>query len=101
VHKGQIGTRNAFILALNGFSMKLRTPLWLPLERIAEINVARSRPFAHLQHDFRRTLSPLVIVPTVEQLLEAVQIGREGLAWDMPLIARLCAPLPRVIGPPP
>jgi predicted acylesterase/phospholipase RssA len=100
VHKGQIGTRNAFILALNGFSMKLRTPLWLPLERIAEINVARSRPFAHLQHDFRRTLSPLVIVPTVEQLLEAVQIGREGLAWDMPLIARLLAPLPRIIGPP-
>lgn len=100
VHKGQIGTRNAFILALNGFSMKLRTPLWLALERLAEVNVGSNRPFAHLQHDFRRTLSPLVIVPSVEQLLEAVQLGREGLAWDMPLVARLLAPLPPVIPPP-
>jgi predicted acylesterase/phospholipase RssA len=100
VHEGHIGTRNAFILALNGFSMKLRTPLWLPLERLAELNVARNRPFAHVQHDFRRTLSPLVIVPSVDELLEAVQIGRESLAWDMPLLARLLAPLPPIIPPP-
>jgi predicted acylesterase/phospholipase RssA len=100
VHRGQIGTRNAFILALNGFSMKLRTPLWLPLERLAELNVAGNRPFAHLQHDFRRTLSPLVIVPSVEQILEAVQIGRESLAWDMPLLARLLAPLPPIMSAP-
>lgn len=100
VHKGGIGTRNAFILALNGFSVKLRTPLWLLLERMAELNVARSRPYAHLQHDLRRTLSPLVIVPSVEQLLEAVRIGREALAWDMPLLARMLTPLPRLMGPP-
>jgi predicted acylesterase/phospholipase RssA len=100
VHTGRLGTRNAFILALNGFSMKLRTPLWLPLERLAEVNVAANRPYAHLQHDFRRTLSPLVIVPSIDQLLEAVEIGRSGLAWDMPLLARLLAPLPRIIGPP-
>src|SRR5204862_6028676 len=66
VHKGRIGTRNAFILALNGFSMKLSTPLWLMLERVAEVNVSRNRPWAHLVHDFPRTLGPLVIVPTVE-----------------------------------
>jgi hypothetical protein len=96
VHKGEIGTRNAFILALNGFSMKLTTPLWLMLERIAEVNVSRNRPWAHLVHDFRRTLSPLVIVPTVEQLLEAVQLGRTALAWDMQVIARVMAPLPRL-----
>ncbi len=45
VHKGQISTRNAFILALNGFSMKLTTPLWLPLERLAEVNVKKNRPW--------------------------------------------------------
>lgn len=100
VHKGQIGTRNAFILALNGFSMKFMPPIWLPLERLAEINVARNRPWAHLLHDFRKTLGPLVIVPTVEQLLEAVRIGREALAWDMPLLARLLSPIP-LIAPPP
>jgi hypothetical protein len=100
VHKGEIGTRNAFILALNGFSMKLSTPLWLMLERIAEVNVSRNRPWAHLMHDFPRTLSPLVIVPTVEQLLEAVQIGRTALAWEMQVIARVMSPLPRLAPPP-
>ncbi|MFT3707740.1 MAG: patatin-like phospholipase family protein [Archangium sp.] len=94
VHKGEIGTRNAFIFALNGFAMKLSTPLWLPLERMAEVNVAKNRPWAHLMHDFKRTLGPLVIVPTVEQLLKAVQLGREALAWDMHLVSRMLAPLP-------
>ena len=96
MHKGQISTRNAFILALNGFSMKLSTPLWLMLERLAEVNVSRNRPWAHLVHDFPKTLSPLVIVPTVEQLLEAVQLGRSALAWEMQVIARMMAPLPRL-----
>jgi len=96
VHKGEIGTRNAFILALNGFSMKLSTPLWLMLERLAELNVSRNRPWAHLVRDFPRTLSPLTIVPTVEQLLEAVQLGRAALAWEMQLIARMLSPLPKI-----
>ncbi len=100
VHKGSIGTRNAFILALNGFSMKLNTPLWLALARLAELNVAKNRPWAHLMHDFRRTLGPLVIVPSVEQLLEAVQLGRTALAWDMQVVARLMAPLPQLAPPP-
>ncbi len=100
VHKGHLGTRNAFILALNGFSPKLNTPLWLLLEQLAEIGVSKNRPWAHLMHDFKRTLGPLVIVPTVDQLLDALTLGREALAWQMPLIARLLAPLPRLQGAP-
>jgi predicted acylesterase/phospholipase RssA len=99
VHKGKLGTRNALILALNGFSMKWTTPLWLPLERLAELNVARNRPYAHVQHDFARTLGPLVIVPTVEQLLDAIAIGRKALAQEMPMLCRLLAPLPRLRRP--
>jgi predicted acylesterase/phospholipase RssA len=98
VHKGQIGTRNAFILALNGFSPKLTTPLWLPLQKLADLNVAKNRPWAHLVHDFKKTLGPLVIVPSVDQLLEALSLGRAALAWQMPLIARLMAPLPHLNG---
>ncbi len=96
VHKGQIGTRNAFILALNGFSPKLSTPLWLVLQQLAELGVARNRPWAHVMHDFKRTLGPLVIVPTVDQMLDAFAIGRDAMAWQMPLIARMLAPLPRL-----
>lgn len=96
VHKGEIGTRNAFILALNGFAMKLTTPLWLPLQRLAELNVAKNRPWAHHTHDFKKTLGALTIVPTVEQLLSAVDIGRTALAWDLQVISRVMAPLPQL-----
>jgi predicted acylesterase/phospholipase RssA len=96
VHKGQIGTRNAFILALNGFSMKMFTPLWLPLERLAEVNVRKNRPWAHLVHDFTRTLSPLELVPSVETLANALVLGRKQLTPEIPFLTRMLAPLPRL-----
>lgn len=96
VHKGQISTRNAFILALNGFSMKLTTPLWLPLERLAEVNVKRNRPWAHLVHDFKKTLSPLELIPSVEGLANAMALGRKQLVPEVPFLTRMLAPLPRL-----
>src|SRR5262249_29396660 len=74
VHKGQIGTRNAFILALNGFATKLSQPLWLPLTRLAEANVKGNRPYAHLVHDFTRTLSPLALIPSLQDLTVALEL---------------------------
>ncbi len=94
VHKGHIGTRNAFILALNGFAPKLTTPLWLPLERFAELTVAENRPYAHLFKDFKKTLSPLELVPSVEMLSRAVEMGRRQLTDDLPFLSRVMAPLP-------
>lgn len=96
VHKGQLGTRNAFILALNGFAMKVSTPLWLPLQRLAELNVSKNRPYAHLVQDFRRTISPLELVPSIEQLNAAIELGRRELAPHVPFLTRMLAPLPRL-----
>jgi predicted acylesterase/phospholipase RssA len=96
VHRGDIQTRNSFVLALNGFSPKLKTPLWLPLQRLAELNVKSNRPWAHLTHDFESTLGALEIVPSVERIVHAIDLGRKSLAPQMPLIARLMAPLPHL-----
>jgi predicted acylesterase/phospholipase RssA len=96
VHKGQIGTRNAFILALNGFAMKMSQPMWLPLSRLAELNVAGNRPYAHLVHDFKRTLSPLSLVPSLQDLAVAVDDGRKQLTPEVPLLTRILSPLPRL-----
>ena len=96
VHKGFIGTRNAFILGLNGFSPKLSTPLWLPLERLAALTVQPNRPYAHMVKDFKRTLSPLDLVPSVELMSRAVALGRSQLNDDMPFICRMLAPLPMI-----
>lgn len=96
VHKGHIGTRNAFILGLNGFAPKLATPLWLPLQRLAEVTVAPNRPYAHLIKDFKKTLSPLELVPSVEEITRAVELGRSQLSEDVPFLSRMLAPLPRL-----
>jgi len=94
VHKGFIGTRNAFILAMNGFAPKLTTPLWLPLERLAELTVTANRPYAHLFKDFKKTLSPLELVPSVEMLTRAIEMGRRQMTDDLPFLSRMMTPLP-------
>ena len=97
VHHGRIGTRNAFILALNGFSPKLTTPLWLPLERLAALTVAPNRPYAHLVKDFKRTLSPLELVPSVDLVGQALTLGRRQIQDELPFICRMLAPLPQLV----
>jgi hypothetical protein len=97
VHRGRIGTRNAFILALNGFAPKLTTPLWLPLQRLAAMTVARNRPYAHLTLDFKKTLSPLELVPSVDLVGQAMDLGREQIQGDMPFVCRMLAPLPHLV----
>ncbi len=96
VHKGQIGTRNAFILGMNGFAQKLTTPLWLPLQRLAEMNVAPNRPYAHLVLDFKQTLSPLELVPSVELVSRAVELGRKQVRDQVTFITRMLSPLPQI-----
>jgi len=96
VHGGRIGTRNAFVLALNGFAPKLTTPLWLPLQRLAALTVDPNRPYAHLVKDFKRTLSPLDLVPSVDLVGQAMELGRRQIQDEMPFICRMLAPLPHV-----
>jgi predicted acylesterase/phospholipase RssA len=92
VQEGGLGTRNALILALEGFSPKLRQPLWYGLEQLAAQSVARNRPFIDVHRSYQRVLSPLDVVPGPAQLERAIQAGAAELRPDLPLIARLCRP---------
>jgi predicted acylesterase/phospholipase RssA len=94
VHKGRIGTRNAFILALDGFAPKLSTPFWLPLQRLASMTVAPNLPYAHRVKRFDRTLSPLELVPSMELATKAMGLGRRQLSGEMPFLTRMLTPLP-------
>jgi len=97
VARGRIGTRNTFILALDGFAPRLATPFWLPLQRLAAMTVAPNVPYAHLVKRFSRTLSPLEVVPSVELASKALHFGRKAMAEDMPLVCRMLTPLPHVL----
>jgi predicted acylesterase/phospholipase RssA len=92
VQRGAVGTRNAFVLALEGFGPKLSQPLWFGLEQLAAQNVARNKPFVHHHRSFQRVLSPLEIVPGDAELQRAIQSGKAELHPDMPFIARMVRP---------
>ncbi len=94
VQEGAIGGRNALILALDGFSPRLTSGLWMPLQRIAQENVRRSLEYAHAVVTYSRTLSPADILPSVNGLIRAIDLGRSQLAHQMPLIRKLTSPLP-------
>jgi predicted acylesterase/phospholipase RssA len=94
VQRGAVGTRNAFVLALEGFGPKLTQPLWFGLEQLAAQNVARNRPFIHHHKSFQRVLSPLEVVPDDEELQRAIRSGKAELQPDMAFVARMCRPFP-------
>lgn len=94
VQRGTTGSRNAFVLALEGFGPKITQPLWFGLEQLAAQNVARSRPFVHHLRSFQRVLSPLEVVPSEEELARAIRGGKAELHPDMAFVARMCRPFP-------
>jgi predicted acylesterase/phospholipase RssA len=88
------GSRNAVFLALDSFAPRLLTPLWYPLQSIAAPAVLRNRPYAHLYKAFRRTLSPLALLPNQRALSGIVARAKEELLGEIPVLQRLCAPIP-------
>ena len=87
------GSRNAVIFALDGFAPRLMTPLWLPLQSIAAPAVMRNRPYAHIYKAFRKTLSPLALLPSQRALNAVVRSAKEELLAELPVLQRLLAPI--------
>ena len=88
------GSRNTVVLALDSFAPRLLTPLWYPLQSIAAPAVARNRPYAHVYKAFRRTLSPLALLPSQRSLQHVVDTAKDELLSEVPVLQRLLAPIP-------
>jgi predicted acylesterase/phospholipase RssA len=100
VQDGRLGTRNAFVLAFDGFAPKLTQPLWFSVERLVAQNVARNLPFIDHQRSFQQVLSPVELLPGLPRLRRAIQWGKEELLADMPFVARMVRPFPPLAGAP-
>ncbi len=96
VQSGQVGRRNALVVAMDAFAPRLTNPLWVPIQRLAQANVKPNLRYAHVVQTFIRTLSPLELVPGVTSILKAVRQGREEFGYELPLIERLLQPLPAI-----
>ncbi len=93
VQNGRIGRRNAFVLALDCFSPRLRYPLFYPIQQIVRPNVQRNIPYANLYFPMQRVLSPLNLVPALPDVTEAMRWTMEEMAPHMPFIERMCNPI--------
>ena len=94
VQSGRLGTRNACIVGLDCFATSFgRHMLFLPLQRIAAENVARNRPFAHLMFTYRRTLSPMQLVPSAKVMEAAIRNGRREFVRVGPFLRKFVEPL--------
>lgn len=95
VQLGRIGKRNAFVLALDCFAPQMgRNVLFLPLQRVAALNVVRDLPFTHLLFRYRRVLSATSLVPRPRAVSLAFENGRSELSEHAPFLRRMMNPLP-------
>lgn len=87
------GHRNVHIVAVDCFPPRLRDLFWYPLQQIARANVVGNLPYAHLAVQLSRTLSPMNLVPSLEDLAMAGEWARDDLAPHVDHLASVLTPV--------
>jgi len=97
---GRLGpTRNCFVLALDCFAPAPSRIAWFPFQQaVRAANVLQDRKFADLYIAFPKTLSPLKLVPSVHDAMNAIRWGRAETEPHLPFIQEMLKPLPVVRG---
>lgn len=92
---GDVGRRNAFVLALDCFAPNpRRRPAWFPFQQVVRTaNVEADRQFADLYIPMDRTLSPMNLVPAVREALSAMRWGRASIEDELPFVVEMCRTL--------
>mgnify|MGYP000498265314 CR=1 FL=1 len=90
IMRGRIHSRNPFVLALDCFSPQL-TSMWYPVQKMIVPNVRANIQHADQYFALGKRLSPINVVPTVDQSLTAMNWTSEDLQQYMPFITRMCA----------
>lgn len=95
VASGEFGRRNVFVLALDCFAPHPRRLAWYPLmQAVRSANVEEDLKFADLYLDFDRTLSPMNLVPSVDDAMMAVKWGSKRMEPHMPFVTEMMRPIP-------
>jgi hypothetical protein len=95
VASGTLGRRNSFVLALDCFAPHPRRLAWYPLmQAVRTANVEDDLAFADFYLDFDRTLSPMNLVPSVDDAMTAVRWGSARIEPHMAFIKEMMRPIP-------
>jgi hypothetical protein len=87
------GVRNHVLLAVDCFPPRASSLLLYPIQQIARANVVRNIPYATVYLPLQRTLSPMQLVASVEDVGRAGRWAIEELKPFMPTINRLMTPI--------
>ena len=93
VMRGRIGRRNPFVVALDCFSPRARSLAWYPVQQVVRPNVKANIPYSHLYFELERRLSPVNLVPSVDQVTQAMGWTSEELEPHVPYIVEACRPI--------
>ena len=90
VRDGRIGTRNCYYLAFDCFQPQWGPGhIWIqPLTRALALQVAANERHAHQRLEFRKTLSPINLLPRPDDLDRAVGWGRSQMASELPRLQK-------------
>lgn len=93
VMKGRLGRRNPFVVALDCFTPSRSGLAWVPLQQVVRPNVHANKPFANLYFPLKRRLSPVNLVPPVDEVQKAMDWTSEELQPHVPYLQEMMRPL--------
>jgi len=94
VMRGDLGRRNAFVLAMDCFAPRPMSLLFYPLQQAVRPIVQRSVRFAHLYFPLERVLSPVNLAPDLGTLGTCMAWTSQELKPHLPFLKAMCATLP-------
>ena len=81
VQSGHLNHRNAFILGLDCFSPQFdRNMLFLPIQRVAALNVSKHKAFTHMMFRYSRVMSATNLVPQQKTIAKTMKQGEMELS---------------------
>lgn len=86
------GHRNIYTIAVDCFSPRPRSHVFFPIQQIVRPNVLINQPYANTWIDLSRTLNPINLVPSVQQVAQASAWAVEDAEPHIPIIAATCTP---------
>jgi len=95
VQAGRIGTRNAFVLALDCFAPQTDPQhLWLwPVTQAIQLQLPPQRPYFDWLVGFKPTLSPVNLLPSAEDFDRAFQWGWQQVDELVPMLLKALEPV--------
>ncbi len=93
---GHLGPRrNVLVVALDCFAPFPSRLGWYPFQQLVrQSNVQADRAYADVYVPFKDSLSPLNLVPPVQDAMRAIRAGREEFSPLMPFILKMMARIP-------